>query len=161
MTVNESWVPGIACLDVYEGHPRWPAKNRFYDAFLNWFDCGPSDGGCLVMAQAIQSVRGGDLWVIQGAVYGHEVLAQHAVVRLSCGRFADAYGEGDARQIIENFRRLSRELRGCKLDLRPIREGDLSDAVECQEDRVRQLACLWHSMECAPQAQMRTNRPMQ
>ena len=48
---------------------QWKAATRlieeaFYEALVDNTDCGPFDGGCLLVAQALKRVIGGEIYVI-------------------------------------------------------------------------------------------------
>lgn len=144
------WEEGIASLDIDEDDQRWSLKEQFFDYFVRNFDCGPSDGGCLAMAQSIQLVLGGQIWVIEGAINSLEKQAQHAIVRLDDGRFIDAYGCGSMHSIIENFRSLTPWTIQSKLSLRPYANGDLPEACRHKNpSQVAALATIWHSLDQA------------
>jgi hypothetical protein len=101
--------------------------------------CGPFDGGCLVFAQALQRVRGGDLFVVEGRTfcgwsaagkpqYLGPVLAQHAVLGFQGGTFMDAFGRCEKRQMLLRTAHLTRFMASA-IALRPLREGDLLEAA--------------------------------
>ena len=146
MQSGQAWIDGVASLDIEEEDPRFPIKNEFFERFFRQFDCGPADGGCLVMAQAIRRAEGGDLWVIHGVVLSEKEQAQHAVVRLPGGQYADAYGEGSDIEIIENLRRLEPSARDKPLFLRPFADGDLLGACRCGEDEIAELSAWWSAL---------------
>lgn len=103
-------------------------RDRVYEILLDALGCGPSDGGCLAFARALQAVRGGQVHVILGSVDGHHVAGQHAIVRLADGRWADARGEGDLPEVVDRF--VAREVTAYGqsfelADVRPWQEGDM------------------------------------
>lgn len=109
-------------------------------------DCGPFDGGCLVFAQALQRLHGGDVFVIEGRRPNSlddrempELTAQHAVLRLPDGRFGDADGFGGEQEVVNRF-----VVNECAFGLRdvrtrPLAAGDLPDAP-ANESLVAQVA---------------------
>jgi len=137
-------------------------KDAVYGAMLDSIDCGPFDGGCVVFAMALQSVYGGDVYVIDGQTaqspFGPLTSsgAQHAILRLPNGRFMDAGGEGSEINLVsrlnknECFGRLVHE------STRPIRDDDLPDAPR-DEALVERLAILLRqSLPVEPTKSMRS-----
>jgi hypothetical protein len=153
---GQRWEQGPADLDIDEADGRWAAKNALFAVLVSRFGCGTSDGACVVMAQVIQRCEGGDIYVIEGAIYGPEQLAHHAVVRLEDGRYADAYGRGDERAMLENFTRLAGSDVESRLQLRPWRLGDLPDAESATPLDVASLAKLWRSVKSVMQRAQRS-----
>lgn len=105
-----------------------------YTNILDWMlqriECGPFDGGCLLYAQALQKVLGGEVWVIEGSRVGQSPIAQHAFLKTADGVFHDASGSGNDSEMVQNFYKEEIPLkRTFKLGgLRPWRPQDLLDA---------------------------------
>lgn len=80
---------GVARLDTVTGFVRAlaPFKDEAYSAIVQAHDCGPFDGGCVLFAQALQNVIGGDVAVIINA----QGRADHAAVFLN-GKLYDFDG---------------------------------------------------------------------
>lgn len=99
--------------------------------------CGPFDGGCLAFAMALQRIFGGDIFVIDGSIADNPPGAQHAVLQLPNGQFADFDGIADALTISRRFIANAFPLPGIFTlsELRPLLPGDLPDAP-CDESVV-------------------------
>lgn len=111
-------------------------KNKVYELMLERIDCGPFDGGCVVFAQALQHLYGGDLYVVEGrCLSGNQrlsedeckLLAQHAVLKLRDGRFIDAGGAASERAMLARTAREANFMVSA-MRLRPLREDDLEEA---------------------------------
>jgi hypothetical protein len=66
-----------------------------YGELLRASGCGPLDDGCVVFAQSLLAVFGGQMRVTEGATRGCKeegLRAQHPVVQLPEGSFLDADG---------------------------------------------------------------------
>ena len=94
-------------------------KEDVYDV-LAPVDCGPFDGGCVLVAQALQQIHGGKIMVL----VDHQDQAQHAAV-LSRGQLIDYDGAADPQEFVRKFE--SNELVNIA-GIRPIKSGDLPDA---------------------------------
>jgi hypothetical protein len=82
---------------------------------------GPFDGGCMIVAQALQQIYGGRIWVLIGR---WSQQAEHAVLKVG-DMFYDAAGPDALERIIWRFS----EVEGVKIQsARPIAPGDLPDA---------------------------------
>lgn len=109
-------------------------RSQVIETMAQSIDCGPFDGGCVVFAQALQQIHGGEIHVLEGSWIrvesGERPMAQHAVLKLPDGRYADADGIGTAQQIMDRF--LENEGLGELLrldDVRPMARGDLPEAI--------------------------------
>ena len=104
-------------------------KNKIYSLLLAAADSGPFDGGCVIMARAIQMKHGGDIVVLVGnAQHGTEETAQHAVVDLG-NLLVDADGPLAPKQFIQRFEKNELSHAGGKITgVRPIQSDDLPDA---------------------------------
>ncbi len=79
---------------------------------------GPLDGGCLIVAQALQQIYGGRIWVLIGK-WSHR--AECAVLKVG-DKFLDAAGSGGLNSISGRFA----EAKGVGIEgARPIAPGDL------------------------------------
>lgn len=114
-------------------------KDAVYRLMLDSIDCGPFDGGCLVFAQALQCLHGGDVAVVEGRSfsgwaafrvpeYNGSLLAQHAVLALPDGTYMDASGRCTKSAMLIRTARLSRHVASAD-DIRPLQDGDLEDAA--------------------------------
>lgn len=113
--VSESW--------------HWRNKNRVYDLLANAIDSGPFDGGCVVFAQALQKLYGGEIVVLTGtSTDGSAEQAQHAALLLN-GDIIDADGPANPRAFAQRFQENELDHTGGKVTgYRPLRDGDLPDA---------------------------------
>ncbi len=112
-------------------------RDAVYQLLLEAIGCGPFDGGCVVFAQALQRLHGGEIWVVEGRSlsgrdgcapqYAGPLAAQHAVVRLPDGRFMDANGVTDEAGILRRTAREAAWIASAEL-ARPLAEGDLPEA---------------------------------
>lgn len=100
-----------------------PAHERFYDVLVGSAGCGAFDGGCVVVAQALQAVVGGDIHV----VVDEDGRAQHAAVFVD-EHLWDYDGPRWPKRFIREFDRLE-GLGGRCASHRPIASGDLPEAV--------------------------------
>ena len=100
---------------------RETIHDRFYEVLVGAVGCGPFDGGCVVVAQALQRVLGGEIRVLVRA----DDRADHAVLELD-GRLWDFDGP-DAPAVM--VRRFNEAERAHCTGYRPIRPGDLVDAI--------------------------------
>jgi len=90
-----------------------------YDV-LHSHQCGPFDGGCVMVAQALQQIHGGDIVVLVDS----NDQAQHAAVAVD-GQLMDYSGAAPIRQFVDRFQRNERvKISG----VRPIRPQDLPEA---------------------------------
>jgi hypothetical protein len=82
---------------------------------------GPFGGGCMIVAQALQQIYGGRIWVLIGR---WSQQAEHAVLKVG-DIFYDAAGAAALERIISRFS----ETAGVKIQsARPIAPGDLPEA---------------------------------
>lgn len=87
---------------------------------LQPLNCGPFDGGCVLVAQALQQIHGGRVVVLTDA----DDRAQHAAV-LADGQLIDYDGAADPNQFVRRFEQNERvRIQG----IRAIRDTDLPDA---------------------------------
>lgn len=106
-------------------------SRRIYDILLSSTNAGPMDGGCVVMAQAIQMKYGGEIMVLVGHPQRgvDEQVALHAVVRANL-LLIDALGPKSEAEMMQRFE--TNELAhvgGAVTGVRPIQKNDLPDAV--------------------------------
>lgn len=122
--------------------PSESAREACYAAMALQAGCGPYDGGCVVLAQALQIVYGGDIFVIEGRwIRGGgdlryaPLMAHHAVLRLTGragrpARYADAGGAVPGEQMLAEFADLDGvDGEFVDLALRPMQPDDLESAV--------------------------------
>lgn len=93
-----------------------------YEYFLNHKDCGPLDGGCLVVAKALAKLMKGKVFVLVGRKNG-SYGPQHAVCKAR-GLFWDSEGGWAEKDLIARWYRLERVGWGM---LRAIRPGEISE----------------------------------
>lgn len=111
--------------------------DEFYVDLVGTAECGAFDGGCLVVAKALQAVIGGDIVVI----VRRDDTADHAAV-LKDGMLWDYDGPRKPQSFIDRFTRT--ELRGLPwkaVGFRPIRSLDLPYAYvdEALEERLAEI----------------------
>lgn len=96
-------------------------KDELYSEMVENFDCGPFDGCCVVFAQALQNVIGGEVVVVTN----EDERADHAGVLLD-GKIYDFDGPLRPEDFMERFARNEHvQTRGW----RRIEDGDLEDAI--------------------------------
>lgn len=81
-------------------------KNKIYTLLLNKIDCGPFDGGCVLMARAIQLAYGGEMVILNGTSIScpnEKVIGQHAVVLLPNNVMVDADGPLSIKKFIIRY----------------------------------------------------------
>jgi hypothetical protein len=117
-------------------------KNKIYSLLLTAADSGPFDGGCVIMAQAIQMKYGGDIVVLVGhAQRNTEETAQHAAIELG-NLLVDADGPLAPKQFIQRFEKNELlHVDGKITGVRPIQHQDLPDAPR-NEQVAEQIARL-------------------
>jgi hypothetical protein len=100
-------------------------------AALDPYECGPFDGGCVLVAKALQKIHGGDIVVL----VNKDDAAQHAAVAVD-GKLMDYSGSAVAKQFVRQFEADERvDITG----VRPIRPGDLPEAPHNDDAVVDQL----------------------
>ncbi len=104
-------------------------KNKIYNLLLAAADSGPFDGGCVIMARAIQIKHGGDIVVLVGhSQRNTDEAAQHAVVDLG-NLLVDADGPLAPKQFVQRFEKNELTHAGGKITgIRPIHPNDLPNA---------------------------------
>jgi hypothetical protein len=113
--------------------------DAFYEGLVGTAECGPFDGGCVVVAQALQMVIGGDIVV----VVRPDDRADHAAV-LKDGQLWDYDGPLPPVRFIDRFNRTELSASPWKcVGYRPLRAGDLKNAYR-DDDLVARLAALFH-----------------
>lgn len=78
-------------------------SNEVYKT-LSAVECGPFDGGCVIVAQALQRLVGGQICVLIGSSMRHDSPEQphHAVVKKG-SKFWDADGESTAEVLLARW----------------------------------------------------------
>jgi len=105
------------------------------------FECGPFDGGCLIVARAVHSVFGGEMVALHGAnasINRAPLIPQHAAVRFGRMIF-DARGlqEGEAMcRFWETREHLS------NVSIHPFMAGDLGNDAAMDEATVLAVAAM-------------------
>lgn len=104
-------------------------KSRVYDLLINTIGSGPFDGGCVIVAQAIQARHGGDIVVLVGhAQSGSKAVAQHAAVKIR-DQLVDFDGPASVTDFVRRFERNELSHAGGTITgIRPISAEDLPDA---------------------------------
>ena len=104
-------------------------RNRFYSMLIDGVGSGPFDGGCVVVAQAIQARHGGDIVVLVGqSQHDTKSVAQHAAVKLG-NYLIDFDGPALIKDFIRRFERNELVHTGGQINsVRPIQDKDLPDA---------------------------------
>jgi hypothetical protein len=95
-------------------------KNKIYNLLAKNYSCGPFDGGCLIIASALQKKHGGKVVVLYS-----KKIAEHAAVLLNNGMLIDFDGKKEAKKFIKNFEEI--ELRKIE-SYREIKDNDLIEA---------------------------------
>ena len=99
------------------------AKENIYD-ILEPEDCGPFDGGCVLVAQALQQIHGGDIVVL----INDRGNADHAAVKIG-NTLLDFDGPLSVEKFIKRFEKNEHvKVTG----IRPMKDGDLPDATRNQ-----------------------------
>lgn len=98
-----------------------PIHDALYEKLVGTAGCGAFDGDCLIVAQALRSVLGGEIHVLVRPCG----LADHAVV-LKNGKLWDYDGPAHPMRFIKRF---NRNERATCVSHRPIASGDLPDAA--------------------------------
>lgn len=128
---------GIGSMDVQDWESRLASvHDELYEDLVTTADCGAFDGGCIVIATAIQRVIGGELV----AVVRSDDIADHAAVYQG-GMLWDYAGPLPPGAFIERLNRDEmRHTSWRSVGYRPIREEDLADAYrgEALVDRLSQ-----------------------
>lgn len=101
------------------------AKPHVYELLVGEFDCGPYDGGCVIMAEAIQMVIGGNV-VVLTTIKGR---ADHAAVQIG-NKLYDASGSLPEKQFIKKF---NEENQADSVYIREIRSTDFENAPRNKE----------------------------
>lgn len=104
-------------------------RNKFYSMLVDGVGSGPFDGGCVVVAQAIQAKHGGDIVVLIGQYQPDtKPVAQHAAVKLG-NVLIDFDGAASINDFVRRFERNELLHTGGKITgIRPIENQDLPDA---------------------------------
>ena len=105
-------------------------QENVYDV-LQPLDCGPFDGGCVLVAQALQQIHGGNIVVL----VDQNDQAQHAAVAVD-GQLMDYDGAADLEQFVRKF---EADERVKIANVRPIQSGDLPDAPSNDPQVIDQL----------------------
>lgn len=100
---------------------RQAIHDRLYEMLVGSAGCGPFDGGCLVVARAMQRVFGGEVIVLTRA----DGRADHAVLDVG-GQLWDYDGPDAPADMLRRFN--ASEMASC-VGYRPLQEGDLLEAV--------------------------------
>lgn len=116
-------------LDVVMENIAGRNRNRFYHMLINGTGSGPFDGGCVVVAQAIQAKHGGDIVVLTGQYQPNtKAVAQHAAVKLG-DLLIDFDGAAPVQDFVQRFQRTEMAHSGGVITgIRPIQDQDLPDA---------------------------------
>jgi hypothetical protein len=108
-------------------------KNLSEDVYsvLDSYQCGPFDGGCVLVAQALQKIHGGNIVVL----VDQNDQAQHAAVAVN-DQLMDYSGATDPEQFVRKFEADERvNIAG----VRPIKPGDLPEAPSNDPQVIDQL----------------------
>lgn len=101
-------------------------NDRFHEDIVKTLSCGPFDGGCVVVAEALKNVIGGSVVVL---TRGHNGLADHAAVECD-GLLWDYAGPLYPLEFIERF---NSSERACCTVYRDIKDDDLVEAYRDEE----------------------------
>jgi len=100
------------------------SADEVYDILDN-VECGPFDGGCVLVAQALQQIHGGDIVVL----VNDKGIADHAAVKVG-NNLIDFDGALPVKQFVKRFE--DNEHTNIK-SIRPIQKGDLPEAPRDEE----------------------------
>lgn len=109
---------------------RWKSKlrlidNAFQATMARAIGCGPFDGGCLIVAQALQSVLGGELYVL----VDKDDYALHAAVMVD-GILWDFDGPLEPAAFLESYNGFVGEDRYRCVSFRVMEGYDLTESME-------------------------------
>jgi cytidylate kinase/Zn-dependent peptidase ImmA (M78 family) len=109
------------------------ASDKVYELLLDNIGAGPFDGGCVVVAQALQKIHGGELM----ALVRNDGTADHAVVQKGNTMY-DFDGPGTQEEVVSRFEKNE----GTRIaEVRKLRMTDLPDAPRNSE-LAKQIASL-------------------
>ena len=109
------------------------ASDKVYELLLDNIGAGPFDGGCVVVAQALQLIHGGELM----ALVRNDGTADHAVVQKGNTMY-DFDGPGTQEEVVSRFEKNE----GTRIEeVRKLRMTDLPDAPRNSE-LAKQIASL-------------------
>ena len=109
------------------------ASDKVYELLLDKIGAGPFDGGCVVVAQALQKIHGGELM----ALVRNDGTADHAVVQKGNTMY-DFDGPGTQQEVVSRFEKNE----GTRIaEVRKLRMTDLPDAPRNSE-LAKQIASL-------------------
>jgi hypothetical protein len=96
-------------------------NNKLYKLISDAIDAGPLDGGCYVMAKALQNVLGGKLY----SLTSERQQAEHIVLKLDDGTYWDGDGNSSEKTLINRWKRVE----GFKeVQLRPFESKDCPES---------------------------------
>jgi len=109
-------------------------KNKFYNLLVSAVDSGPFDGGCVIVAQAIQMKYGGEIVALLGpSQKGSKVVAQHAAVKIG-DQLIDFDGPLPMQDFVRRFERNELSSTGGGITtVRLLNDDDLPDAPRDKE----------------------------
>ncbi len=121
---------------------RWFGKNRdqIYTELLDATNAGPFDGGCALLARAMQLRYGGEIQVL-ARVSGQ---ADHAVLKVGT-KYLD--GDGYADSPVALITRFNFAEQAEVVGIRPMRKGDLPEAPR-EEKAAWRIAALLPALDC-------------
>lgn len=121
---------------------RADIERDIYDILSNGVGCGPFDGGCVLIALALQQTVGGDVVVLTRA---HSGIADHAALSVN-GMLWDFDGPLPPSAFIERFERSELSVLGHQCGgYRLFEAGDLEDAPR-DEQVVDQLSEIFQTI---------------
>jgi hypothetical protein len=114
-------MPSNTIIQLIENRSEGFSDDRVRSVILKTAGSGPFGDGCMIVAQALQQIYGGRIWVLIGR---WSQQAEHAVLKVG-DMFYDAAGPGALERISWRFS----EAEGVKIQsARPIAPGDLPEA---------------------------------
>lgn len=99
---------------------RRAIDETFYALLVGELDCGPFDGGCVVVALALVEIFGGEVMVL----VREDGIADHAVARIG-DQLVDWDGPETGGKLLERFNHA--EMASC-VGWRPMEDRDLGNA---------------------------------
>lgn len=136
--MSEEWTDEHLASSLWKGRLE-PVRARFLDDLARHFESasgsgeplGPFNGGCLIVARALQSVIGGEIFAVVGGGE-HEDYAMHAVV-MKNGMLWDFDGPLSPEPFIERYNTFVDDPAFLVAGYRPMVEYDFCDAMESEE----------------------------
>src|SRR5210317_282163 len=130
---------------IYENN----ANDKVMELLLDNIGAGPFDGGCVIVAQALQIIHGGEIM----ALVRPDGIADHAVVQKGNTMY-DFDGPGTPEEVISRFEKNE----GARItDVRKLRMTDLTDAPR-NTKLAKQIATIIQEINVTESKEIRTQK---